>query len=351
MLSNLNVRHTYQGNGSNTNFAILFDIMDSDVNETLVYVRDETDANNPVTTLKTYGALQDYTLSGASPPTTPFNTTVVFNVAPSATQKVILIKKLPLTQLLNLLTSGTFDFSNINHAFDRIVTMIQILDDMVNRVPIFDKDTQLTTPLIYPDAKASILFGLDSLKAPKLYTLADIAAGVTTALTASRALVSDSAGNVIVSVTTLAELAFVHGVTSAIQTQLDALTAAIALLFTAPIETQFTLANNQSASSITGLILDQSVNRSAKIEYTAERRTTTQGYRQTGILIAHYEAFSGLWSVDDFVQAGSSGLTTGVTFSIDTSTGQLKYATDNMSGSTYVGKLRYKIFTKFLKET
>lgn len=45
---------------------------------------------------------------------------------------------------------------------------------------------------------------------------------LTTNLTASRALSSDSSGKVAVATTTLAELNFVNGVTSAIQTQLDA---------------------------------------------------------------------------------------------------------------------------------
>ena len=48
---------------------------------------------------------------------------------------------------------------------------------------------------------------------------------LTTNLTASRALSSDSSGKVAVATTTLAELNFVNGVTSAIQTQLDAVEA------------------------------------------------------------------------------------------------------------------------------
>ena len=48
---------------------------------------------------------------------------------------------------------------------------------------------------------------------------------LTTNLTASRALSSDSGGKVAVATTTLAELNFVNGVTSAIQTQLDAVEA------------------------------------------------------------------------------------------------------------------------------
>lgn len=326
MLTNTNVRHTYQGNGSNTNFTIPFDIMDSDVNEVLVYVRDETVAAAPVTTLKTYGALQDYTLSGAIPPTTPFNTTVVFNTAPTINQKVILIRLIPYTQLLNLLTSGQFDFANMNHAYDRIVAMIQLLNDMLLRAPVLGPETQITS-MALPEPIAGGFIGFDSTgKFLSIYSLATIS------------------GSLVATPTTLTELGYVHGVTSPIQAQLN-------LLFTAPIETQFTLANNQSAaSSVTGLLLANATNRAVVVDYTIERRSSNQGYRQIGSLVCMYDAFLSTWSIEDNVKGGASGLTTGVTFSI-TSTGQIQYVTDNMTGSSYVGKLRYKTFTKFLTET
>lgn len=117
-------------------------------------------------------------------------------------------------------------------------------------------------------------------------------------------------------------------------------------------QTQFTVANNQSsAASITSLIFSETSYRSAMVLYTVERRTNTQSYRQTGMLVCHYNHATSLWSVENIVWSGSSGLDTGITFSIDTSTGQLKYATDNMSGTGYVGKLSWKTLNAFPKET
>src|ERR1035437_3559893 len=140
MLSNLVPKQSYQGDGSTRDFVIPFTIIVSDTSETLVYVRDETVPTALVTTLKTYGALQDYTLTGAVPPTTPFNNNVNFNAgkAPTSNQKVIVIRSLPLTQILNLLTSGTFDFANINIALDRLVAMIQQLQEEATRSPLLN---------------------------------------------------------------------------------------------------------------------------------------------------------------------------------------------------------------------
>lgn len=115
-------------------------------------------------------------------------------------------------------------------------------------------------------------------------------------------------------------------------------------------ETQMTLANNQAATNITSMVTDHNTYRSVTYEYTVERRSAAAGYRQRGEIIAEYEAFAGTWSLVDNVKKGSSGPTTGVTFTIDTATGQVKYATDDLSSQT-VGKLRWRCIGAFLKET
>ena len=118
------------------------------------------------------------------------------------------------------------------------------------------------------------------------------------------------------------------------------------------VETQFVIANNQSSpANITGLIFDHNTYRSIEVQYTLERRTSTQGYRQTGRLICTYEAFAGAWTVDNIADSGASGMDTGVEFSIDASTGQLKYVSDDTTGSSYIGKMRHKVVNGFLKET
>jgi hypothetical protein len=67
------------------------------------------------------------------------------------------------------------------------------------------------------------------------------------AITASRALVSDGSGLPIASATTAAELAFVNGVTSAIQTQLNAKVGSLSAIGATP---------NANAATITGAVLN-----------------------------------------------------------------------------------------------
>lgn len=71
-------------------------------------------------------------------------------------------------------------------------------------------------------AATDVQAALNELDSEKQATITGGASSITTSnLTASRALASDGSGKVAVSATTSAELAFVNGVTSAIQTQLN----------------------------------------------------------------------------------------------------------------------------------
>src|SRR5690606_13448825 len=78
-ISNTDVRQLYTGNGSNTDFAIPFDF--ASTSEIKVYVRD-TSVTPATETLQTIST--DYTLVGGPPVTT-----VRFNTAPAATDKVL----------------------------------------------------------------------------------------------------------------------------------------------------------------------------------------------------------------------------------------------------------------------
>ncbi len=151
-LSNLTVKATYQGDGANDTFAIPFDPIVDDSAETLVYIRDET--ADPVTeALKAEGTLNDYTLTGAVLPA-DFHNNVVFNAGkiPTATQKVIVKRILPLTQTLAL-TNSNFSSANVNKAFDRVVAMIQQLDEALSRAPLLSP-TEQEVQIVLPDPAA-----------------------------------------------------------------------------------------------------------------------------------------------------------------------------------------------------
>ncbi len=74
-------------------------------------------------------------------------------------------------------------------------------------------------------------------------------------LTFSRALVSDASGKVIVSVTTLAELAFISGVTSPVQTQLNTLSAAIGVTITNPLSSDLAIPTAYKLNFNSGALL------------------------------------------------------------------------------------------------
>jgi hypothetical protein len=108
-----------------------------------------------------------------------------------------------------------------------------------------------------------------------------------------------------------------------------------------PLLPQFnqTLLNNISATAITNAAFNSTAWWEVDLDYYIERRDSASSYNQRGILICKFDPKTSLWSIDNTVLSGSSGPTTGVTFSINSSTGQVYYASDNMTGSGYVGNL------------
>lgn len=100
-----------------------------------------------------------------------------------------------------------------------------------------------------------------------------------------------------------------------------------------------TLDNNASATTIIGAMFNSVAFWGIDLNYYIERRTSTQNFVQRGVVICEFNIDTGLWSLTDNVLSGSSGPTSGVTFTIDASTGQVSYASDNITGSSYVGNL------------
>lgn len=108
-------------------------------------------------------------------------------------------------------------------------------------------------------------------------------------------------------------------------------------------ETQFTLANNQSETNLTGMTVNGSSSRSAIIEYQVYRKTSTDERVETGTILMNYKTIAATWGIDGGTSFGESG----VTFTVATTgtTGQVKVASDNMSGSAYIGYIRFKAKT------
>lgn len=130
-ISNTVVRATYVADGVLTAFAIPSTIISSDLAETVVYSRVIATG---VATLQVQGAMQDYTLTGATPPTTPFNTTVTFNTAPIVGVQIIVFRILTLTQPVDVNSnSEVLPATTIETEFDRLTAISQQLQEEIDR--------------------------------------------------------------------------------------------------------------------------------------------------------------------------------------------------------------------------
>lgn len=123
-----------------------------------------------------------------------------------------------------------------------------------------------------------------------------------------------------------------------------------------PIESQINISNNSASISIPSLQFSPSTYSSIEVDYTLRRQDNTPSfYRQVGRLYLTWNQSSSLWVLTDIGDTGDSGPTTGVSFSISTGVGPyylptIAYTSDNMTGSNYIGTMRYKITNTFLLE-
>lgn len=125
-VSDTDVKAIYQGNGSTTAFAIPFALQPGDISHIKVYLRDETDTDNITESLRTITT--HYTLNSATSPTT-----VTMLVAPSSTQKLIVIRESPLTQQVSYNNNSAFLATDHEKALDRLAYQIQCLDEAIDR--------------------------------------------------------------------------------------------------------------------------------------------------------------------------------------------------------------------------
>lgn len=102
-------------------------------------------------------------------------------------------------------------------------------------------------------------------------------------------------------------------------------------------QTAAVINNNQtSASNVAGLAFDTTVIRGAIINYAIYRSTNSNEVAEAGTVYASYKSTAGVW---DFVVVGSNSANTVLSI---TNTGQVQYTTDNMSGTSYSGKISFR---------
>lgn len=109
-------------------------------------------------------------------------------------------------------------------------------------------------------------------------------------------------------------------------------------LVASDLGTTFTIDNNiTSETNITGLIFASASVKFAKIKYFIIRKDAGEELLEEGTLKAFFK--NSAWSLSFEKDFDDSG----VTFTIDSTSGQIKYQSTNMAGGTYSGSLVYKI--------
>jgi hypothetical protein len=122
-----------------------------------------------------------------------------------------------------------------------------------------------------------------------------------------------------------------HDLIEAIVTSLNSVVGSADILLT-----NFNIANNQAvAANVVGASFDTSQVRSAIISYSISRSTSSSELVECGQIYINYKNSTGTWDL-----AQNYGGSSGVTFTI-TNGGQLQYVSSNMSGTSYVGKMKF----------
>jgi hypothetical protein len=116
-------------------------------------------------------------------------------------------------------------------------------------------------------------------------------------------------------------------------------------LANAEIETRGVVAlnNNQSsATNITELLFNGAVVRSVAIEFSIDRATSANEKASSGLITLTYNSRLSNWSI--LIESDNSNA--GIVFDCTTG-GQIQYTSDNLTGSGYIGQMRFS-YTTFL---
>jgi len=106
-------------------------------------------------------------------------------------------------------------------------------------------------------------------------------------------------------------------------------------------EVNFSVENNQSsATDVTGLLVDSTKEKAATIEYYLYRKTDDIELAQHGQFRVRHKGIEDTWVLATESYAGDDA---GVTFSINSATGQVRYTSSNITGANYEGTLECKI--------
>lgn len=102
--------------------------------------------------------------------------------------------------------------------------------------------------------------------------------------------------------------------------------------------TELTIANAQTAATLTGLLLDSTSYKSVRIFGELRRKTDSSEVVKNGWLVAVYKDSTAAWEITEELQG--EGDDVGVTFAMDGS--QVEYTSSNQTGGNYTGTFKIK---------
>ena len=140
-LANLTVKARYSGDDVTTTFGIPHDIIEDDSAEVQVCLRDEADANAIIESVLTEGV--DYTLTGATPPSMPFNTDVEMTTAPASTEILLVRRAMDKVQSFDADENSIFLVETVERKLDRLTALVQNICEEMDRSPRLPKTTGL----------------------------------------------------------------------------------------------------------------------------------------------------------------------------------------------------------------
>jgi hypothetical protein len=162
-------RADYNGNGTTTAFAVPFYFLD----QTHLTVLRTQISTGVITTL---ALTTDYTVTGAG---NPAGGTVTALVAPTADQKLSILRNVPLTQLNTYVPNDPFPAASHEQALDKLTMEVQQLDEAIDRALTLPANTTagtVSTSLPTPAANQVIAWnstatGLQNLNAQSLASI------------------------------------------------------------------------------------------------------------------------------------------------------------------------------------
>ncbi len=108
-------------------------------------------------------------------------------------------------------------------------------------------------------------------------------------------------------------------------------------------EINVAIANNQaSPASIAGLVFDKATVKAAQVDFEIYRQTDSGNVMESGTIFLSHRTVTDTWEISVSSQFDDAGLTLSVT-----SAGQVQYISDNLAGTSYVGRFRATAIRKF----